>query len=52
MPSKINYFLGIFLSLAILIFNEPSLAINNQDILPEEKTPLLDLAKILSTNKK
>ena len=48
MPSKINYFLGIFLSLLILIFNQPSLAINNASLLPEEKTPIIDLAKTLS----
>ena len=52
MHSKINYFLGIFLSLVILIFNEPSLAINNSNILPEEKTPVIDLAKTLSPNQK
>ncbi len=52
MPSKTNYFLGIFLSLLILIFNEPSLAINNPNLLPEEKTPVIDLAKTLSPNQK
>ncbi len=48
MPSKINYFLGIFLSIVIFIFNKPLLAINNPNLLPEEKTPVIDLAKTLS----
>ena len=52
MHSKINYFLGIFLSIVILIFNEPSFAINNPNLLPEEKTPVIDLAKTLSPNQK
>ena len=52
MHSKINFFLGIFLSLLILIFNEPSFAINNPNLLPEEKTPVIDLAKTLSPNQK
>ena len=52
MHSKINYFLGIFLSLLILIFNEPSLAINNPNLLPEEQTPVIDLAKTLSPMQK
>ena len=50
MPSKINYLLGIILFIVILIFNEPSFAINNPNLLPEEKTPVIDLAKILSPN--
>ena len=52
MPSKINYLLGIILSLVIFIFNEPILAINNPSVLPEEKTPVIDLAKTLSPNQK
>ena len=52
MHSKINYFLGIILSIVILIFNEPSFAINNPNLLPEEKTPVIDLAKTLSPNQK
>ena len=52
MPSKINYFLGIFLSLVIFIFNEPSFAINNPNLLPEEETPVIDLAKTLSPYQK
>jgi len=52
MLSKINYLLGIFLSLVIFISNKPSFAINNPDLLPEEKTPVIDLAKTLSTNQK
>ena len=52
MHSKINYFLGIFLSIVILIFNEPSFAINNPNLLPEEKTPVIDLAKTLSPYQK
>ena len=52
MPSKINYLLGIILSIVILIFNEPTFAINNPDLLPEEKTPVIDLAKTLSPNQR
>ncbi len=52
MHPKINYFLGIILSLVILIFNQPSLAINNPNLLPEEKTPVIDLAKTLSPDQK
>ena len=52
MLSKINYLLGIFLSLVIFISNKPSFAINNPDLLPEEKTPVIDLAKTLSPNQK
>ena len=52
MPSKINYFLGIILSIVIFIFNEPTFAINNPDLLPEEKTPVIDLAKTLSPNQR
>ena len=48
MPSKINYLLGIFLSLSIFIFNNPVFAINNPNLLPENKTPVIDLAKTLS----
>ena len=48
MPSKINYLLGIFLSLVIFIFNEPVFGINNPNLLPEKKTPVIDLAKTLS----
>ena len=32
------------------MFNEPSFAINNPNLLPEEKTPVIDLAKTLSPN--
>ena len=52
MPSKINYFLGIIISLIIFIFNEPCLAINNPNLLPEVKTPVIDLAKTLSPNQR
>ena len=52
MPSKINYLLVIILSIVILIFNEPTFAINNPDLLPEEKTPVIDLAKTLSPNQR
>ena len=52
MHTKINYFLGIFLSLVILIFNQPSFAIDNPNLLPEEKTPVIDLAKTLSPKQK
>ena len=34
------------------MFNEPSFAINNPNLLPEEKTPVIDLAKTLSPNQK
>ena len=52
MPSKINYLLGIFLSLIILLFNLPSFAISNPDLLPQNETPIIDLAKTLSPNQK
>ncbi len=52
MPSKINYLLGIFLSLLIFIFNEPTFAINNPQVLPDKETPVLDLAKTLSPKQK
>ena len=52
MPSKINYLLGIFLSLIILLFNSPSFAISNPDLLPKNETPIIDLAKTLSPNQK
>jgi len=52
MPTKINYLLGILLSLIILIFNKPSFALNNPELLPEVNSPVLDLAKILSPNQK
>ena len=45
MPSKINYLLGIFLSILVLISHKPVFAINNPNLLPEEKTPVIDLAK-------
>ena len=48
MPPKINYFCGIFLCLVIFISSKPVLAINNPNLLPEEKTPVIDLAKTLS----
>jgi len=48
MPSKINYLLGIFLSILVLISHKPVFAINNPNLLPEEKTPVIDLAKTLS----
>ena len=50
MHSKINYILGILLSLMIFSFNNPSLAINNPSLLPEKQTPVIDLAKTLSPN--
>ncbi len=52
MLTKINYLLGIFLSLLILIFSQPSFAINNPELLPKVNTPVLDLAKTLSPNQK
>ena len=52
MPSKINYLFGIILTLIIFIFNTPSFAVNNPSLLPEEKTPVLDLAKTLSPKQK
>ena len=52
MPSKINYLLGIFLSLIIFLFNNPSFAISNPELLPQERTPIIDLAKTLSSNQK
>jgi len=52
MPSKINYLLGIFLSILVLISHKPVIAINNPNLLPEEKTPVIDLAKTLSPNQK
>ncbi len=52
MPSKINYLLGIFLSILVLISHKPAFAINNPNLLPEEKTPVIDLAKTLSPNQK
>ena len=48
MPTKINYLFGFFLSLMLLIFNNPCFAINNPDLLPEDKSPIIDLAKTLS----
>tara|TARA_Y100001978_G_scaffold199281_1_gene213317 strand:- start:432 stop:1220 length:789 start_codon:yes stop_codon:yes gene_type:complete len=52
MPSKINYLFGLILSLMLLIFNKPCFALNNPDILPEVKTPVIDLAKTLSPYQK
>ena len=52
MPSKINYLLGIFLTIIVFISNKPVFAINNPNLLPEEKTPVIDLAKTLSPNQK
>ena len=52
MPSKINYLFGFFLSLMLLISNKPCFAINNPDLLPEVKTPVIDLAKTLSPYQK
>ena len=52
MPSKTNYLFGIFLSLFLLIFNNPCFAINNPNLLPENKTPVIDLAKTLSRNQR
>ena len=52
MPSKINYLFGIFLSLMIFLFNSPSFAISNPDLLPKNETPIIDLAKTLSPNQK
>ena len=51
MHTKINYFLNISIS-SNLTFNQPSFAINNPNLLPEEKTPVIDLAKTLSPNQK
>tara|TARA_Y100001970_G_scaffold293002_1_gene437129 strand:- start:20106 stop:20894 length:789 start_codon:yes stop_codon:yes gene_type:complete len=52
MPTKINYLFGFFLSLFIFIINKPCLAINNPDLLPDIKTPVIDLAKTLSPYQK
>ena len=52
MPTKINYLLGIFLSLIILISSEPSFALNNPQLLPDVSSPVLDLAKTLSPQQK
>ena len=52
MPTKINYLFGFFLSLIILLICNPSFALDNPDLLPEESSPVLDLAKILSPNQK
>ena len=52
MPTKINYLLRFFLSLMILIFSKPSLALNNPELLPDFNTPVLDLAKTLSPDQK
>ena len=52
MPTKINYLLGIFLSLIILISSEPSFALNNPQLLPDVNSPVLDLAKTLSPQQK
>ena len=52
MPRKINLLLGILLSIMLLIFNKPGFAINNPNLLPEDSTPVLDLAKTLSPNQK
>ena len=52
MPTKINYLFGIFLSLLLLIINKPCFAINNPNLLPDIKTPVIDLAKTLSPYQK
>ena len=52
MPSKINYLFGVLLAIVIFIFNQPTLAINNPEVLPETETPVLDLAKTLSPKQK
>ena len=52
MPRKINYLLGFFLSLIILVFSMPTFALNNPELLPVIKTPVIDLAKTLSPNQK
>lgn len=52
MSRKIKYALRILLSLMFFIFTNPIFAINNPDLLPEENTPVLDLAKTLSPNQK
>ena len=52
MSTKINYLFGFFLSLIIIFFNNPSLALNNADLLPENETPIIDLAKTLSPKQK
>jgi len=36
----------------ILLFNSPSYAISNSDLLPKNETPIIDLAKTLSPNQK
>jgi len=52
MPSKINYVLGFFLSLIIIFFSKQSFALNNPELIPDIKSPVLDLAKTLSPNQK
>ena len=52
MPSKTNYLFGIILSLMFFLFNKPCIAVNNPNLLPEEKTPIIDLAKTLSPNQR
>ncbi len=52
MPTKINYLLGLFLSIIIFLFSQPVFALNNPELLPEINSPVLDLAKTLSPNQK
>jgi len=53
MLTKTNYLFGIFLSLVILIFSQPSFALDNPKLLPNDNnTPVLDLAKTLSPKQK
>ncbi len=52
MPSKINYLFGFFLILMLSIYNKPCFAINNPELLPEIKSPVIDLAKTLSPYQK
>ena len=52
MLKKINYTIIILISLVILIISKPSLALNNPELLPEDNTPIIDLAKTLSPKQK
>tara|TARA_Y100000589_G_scaffold331642_1_gene386095 strand:+ start:1497 stop:2294 length:798 start_codon:yes stop_codon:yes gene_type:complete len=52
MSTKINFLFVFFLSLIIIIPSQPSFAINNYELLPEDNTPVLDLAKTLNPTQK